>query len=94
MIVSALLGGWTDAQFSLRGYAWQLVNCLLTAAYSLYLSGVIRKLLKQQHGKQQLGEMSMVSEQDADSDTTHTRTHTPAGPACMLYLACIRITPT
>jgi GDP-mannose transporter len=59
MILSALLGGWTDAQFSLRGYAWQLVNCVFTAAYSLYLSGVIRKLMRQ-HGKAQLSEMSMV----------------------------------
>lgn len=60
MILSALLGGVTDASFSLRGYAWQMVNCLFTAAYSLYLSGVIRKLLRQQHDKQQLTEIAMV----------------------------------
>ncbi len=60
MILSALLGGVTDAQFSMRGYAWQLVNCCFTAAYSLYLSGVIRKL-QRQHGRAQMSEMSMVS---------------------------------
>lgn len=33
MIISALLGGWTDLEFSLKGYAWQLINCCFTAAY-------------------------------------------------------------
>lgn len=38
MVLSVFLGGATDAAFSAAGYAWQLVNCLLTAAYALYLS--------------------------------------------------------
>jgi GDP-mannose transporter len=60
MILSALMGGWSDLTFTLSGYAWQLVNCLFTAAYSLYLSGVIRRVSQQQHDKQQLSELSMV----------------------------------
>lgn len=40
MVVSVLLGGATDSQFSAVGYCWQLVNCLFTAAYALYLSKV------------------------------------------------------
>eukprot|EP00199_Chlamydomonas_sp_CCMP681_P000717 CAMPEP_0119105772 /NCGR_PEP_ID=MMETSP1180-20130426/3641_1 /TAXON_ID=3052 ORGANISM="Chlamydomonas cf sp, Strain CCMP681" /NCGR_SAMPLE_ID=MMETSP1180 /ASSEMBLY_ACC=CAM_ASM_000741 /LENGTH=432 /DNA_ID=CAMNT_0007090911 /DNA_START=55 /DNA_END=1353 /DNA_ORIENTATION=+ len=60
MIFSAMLGGVTDMSFSFRGYAWQLVNCAFTAAYSLYLSGVIKKLSHQQHGKAPLSELSMV----------------------------------
>lgn len=42
MIVSAALGGWSDLSFSASGYAWQLVNCAFTAAYSLHLSAVVR----------------------------------------------------
>lgn len=60
MILSALMGGWSDLTFTLSGYAWQLVNCLFTAAYSLYLSGVIRRVSQQQHDKTQLTELSMV----------------------------------
>eukprot|EP00197_Chlamydomonas_leiostraca_P015765 CAMPEP_0202881308 /NCGR_PEP_ID=MMETSP1391-20130828/36339_1 /ASSEMBLY_ACC=CAM_ASM_000867 /TAXON_ID=1034604 /ORGANISM="Chlamydomonas leiostraca, Strain SAG 11-49" /LENGTH=473 /DNA_ID=CAMNT_0049563971 /DNA_START=12 /DNA_END=1432 /DNA_ORIENTATION=- len=60
MVMSALLGGWTDLTFSMNGYAWQLVNCCFTAAYSLYLGGVIKRLSKERHDKQQLSEMSMV----------------------------------
>lgn len=37
MIVSALAGAFTDLQFDAYGYTWQLVNCVFTAAYSLYL---------------------------------------------------------
>ena len=40
MVLSVLLGGATDAAFSAAGYAWQLANCLFTAAYALYLSKV------------------------------------------------------
>ncbi|KXZ50260.1 hypothetical protein GPECTOR_17g898 [Gonium pectorale] len=42
MILSAAMGGWTDLSFSPSGYAWQLVNCVFTAAYSLHLSSVVR----------------------------------------------------
>ncbi|GFR49856.1 hypothetical protein Agub_g11956, partial [Astrephomene gubernaculifera] len=42
MIISAVMGGWTDLSFSPKGYAWQLVNCCFTAAYSLHLSSVVR----------------------------------------------------
>lgn len=42
MILSAALGGWSDLSFSPSGYAWQLVNCVFTAAYSLHLSSVVR----------------------------------------------------
>ncbi|KAG2499701.1 hypothetical protein HYH03_002636 [Edaphochlamys debaryana] len=42
MIISAALGGWTDLSFSASGYAWQIVNCIFTAAYSLHLSSVVR----------------------------------------------------
>lgn len=43
MILSAALGAWTDVSFKAEGYAWQLLNCLFTATYTLYLSSVIRK---------------------------------------------------
>lgn len=41
---SAFCGAATDIEFNAHGYAWQLVNCLLTAAYSLHLRGVIDKV--------------------------------------------------
>lgn len=33
MLVSAVCGAATDLSFSARGYFWQIVNCLFTAAY-------------------------------------------------------------
>ncbi|GAX78300.1 hypothetical protein CEUSTIGMA_g5742.t1 [Chlamydomonas eustigma] len=60
MTLSAFVGGATDLHFNLRGYAWQVANCFFTAAYSLYLSAVIKKASAQQHDKKQLNELSMV----------------------------------
>lgn len=45
MAVSALCASATDLAFDLTGYVWQLVNCLFTAGYSLYLRGVMDKVL-------------------------------------------------
>lgn len=36
-IISAVSGGITDLSFNAVGYAWQIVNCILTAAYSVCL---------------------------------------------------------
>ncbi|EFJ42785.1 hypothetical protein VOLCADRAFT_66734 [Volvox carteri f. nagariensis] len=56
MILSAAMGGWTDLSFSPSGYAWQLVNCVFTAAYSLHLSSVVRAVST----PRRLSELSMV----------------------------------
>lgn len=34
-IISAITGGITDLSFNAVGYAWQTVNCFLTASYSV-----------------------------------------------------------
>lgn len=44
MAVSALCASATDLAFNMPGYLWQLVNCLFTAGYSLYLRGVMDKV--------------------------------------------------
>lgn len=41
MIISAISGGITDLSFHAIGYTWQIINCFLTASYSLTL----RKLM-------------------------------------------------
>ncbi|KAF7840112.1 GDP-mannose transporter GONST1 isoform X1 [Senna tora] len=41
MIISAITGGFTDLSFHAIGYAWQIVNCFLTASYSLTLRRVM-----------------------------------------------------
>ncbi|KAJ6803388.1 GDP-mannose transporter GONST1 isoform X1 [Iris pallida] len=41
MIISAVSGGVTDLSFHAVGYTWQLVNCFLTASYSLTLRRVM-----------------------------------------------------
>lgn len=41
MIISAISGGVTDLQFHAVGYAWQIMNCFLTASYSLTLRRVM-----------------------------------------------------
>lgn len=44
MSVSALCGAFTDLNFNGKGYAWQLLNCCLTAGYSLSLRGIMDKV--------------------------------------------------
>ncbi|XP_062214100.1 GDP-mannose transporter GONST1-like isoform X6 [Phragmites australis] len=59
MIVSAVCGGITDISFHLVGYTWQILNCFLTAGYSLTL----RRLMdtaKQSTKSGSLNEVSMV----------------------------------
>ncbi|WVZ61130.1 hypothetical protein U9M48_011050 [Paspalum notatum var. saurae] len=59
MIVSAVCGGITDLSFHLVGYTWQILNCFLTAGYSLML----RRLMdtaKQSTKSGSLNEVSMV----------------------------------
>lgn len=34
-IVSAVSGGITDLSFNATGYTWQIINCFLTASYSV-----------------------------------------------------------
>ncbi|XP_034902980.1 GDP-mannose transporter GONST1 isoform X1 [Populus alba] len=41
MIISAISGGITDLSFHAVGYAWQIINCFLTASYSLTLRRVM-----------------------------------------------------
>ena len=60
MGASAVCGAATDLAFSLTGYLWQLVNCFFTAAYSLYLRGVMERLVVMTVNKTRLDEFSMV----------------------------------
>lgn len=60
MCASALCGSITDLAFDLEGYLWQLVNCLFTASYSLYLRGVMDKVVGLTVNKTRLDEFSMV----------------------------------
>ncbi|XP_052185703.1 GDP-mannose transporter GONST2-like isoform X1 [Diospyros lotus] len=59
MIISAITGGITDLSFDGVGYAWQIVNCILTASYSLTLRWVMDKA-KQLTRSGSLNEVSMV----------------------------------
>jgi hypothetical protein len=42
--ISAICGAVTDLSFNLGGYMWQIVNCALTAGYSLSLRGAMDKV--------------------------------------------------
>ncbi|EFJ24633.1 hypothetical protein SELMODRAFT_442412 [Selaginella moellendorffii] len=59
MVLSAVAGGFTDLSFHGVGYAWQILNCFLTAAYSLTLRKVM-DTAKQATKSGNLGEFSMV----------------------------------
>ncbi|GFP97102.1 gdp-mannose transporter gonst1 [Phtheirospermum japonicum] len=59
MIVSAISGGITDLSFHAIGYTWQLINCFLTASYSLTLRRVM-DTAKQVTKSGDLNEFSMV----------------------------------
>ncbi|KAL5993018.1 hypothetical protein ACLOJK_013938 [Asimina triloba] len=41
MIISAVSGGMTDITFHAVGYTWQIMNCFLTASYSMLLVAVM-----------------------------------------------------
>ncbi|KMZ68794.1 GDP-mannose transporter [Zostera marina] len=59
MIISAISGGITDLSFHALGYTWQILNCFLTASYSLTLRRVMdtaKKVTKSGN----LNEFSMV----------------------------------
>ncbi|XP_057512392.1 GDP-mannose transporter GONST2-like isoform X3 [Actinidia eriantha] len=58
-IISAITGGITDITFDAGGYAWQIINCILTACYSLTLRRVMDKA-KQLTRTGSLNEVSMV----------------------------------
>ncbi|KAJ8452675.1 hypothetical protein Cgig2_005011 [Carnegiea gigantea] len=68
MIISAISGGITDLSFDTTGYAWQIVNCILTASYSvciicMYLLLTLRMVMdkaKQVTKSGNLNEVSMV----------------------------------
>ncbi|PWA71533.1 sugar phosphate transporter domain-containing protein [Artemisia annua] len=59
MIISAVTGGVTDLSFDATGYTWQLVNCFLTASYSLTLRKVM-DTAKAYTKSGSLNEVSMV----------------------------------
>lgn len=46
IIISALCGAATDMTFTVSGYAWQLSNCVVTAAYSLSLRAAMDTVVK------------------------------------------------
>ncbi|XP_024926243.3 GDP-mannose transporter GONST2 isoform X1 [Ziziphus jujuba] len=59
MIISAISGGITDLSFDAVGYSWQIINCVLTATYSLTLRRVMDEAKKQTKSGS-LNEFSMV----------------------------------
>jgi len=42
MVLSAVIGGYTDIEFHLWGYIWTFLNCISTACYVLFLRKVIK----------------------------------------------------
>ena len=60
MCTSALCGSITDLAFDLEGYSWQPMNCLFIASYSLYLRGIMDKVVALTANKTRLDEFSMV----------------------------------
>ncbi|KAL2956070.1 hypothetical protein AAZX31_18G064900 [Glycine max] len=59
MIISAVSGGITDLSFDAVGYTWQIINCVLTASYSLTLRRVMDEA-KNATKSGSLNEVSMV----------------------------------
>lgn len=60
MTGSALAGASTDSQFTFSGYTWQVVNCVFTSAYALYLRSVMDKVAEHTTDKKRMDENSMV----------------------------------
>ena len=60
VVLSAICGAATDMAFDVYGYVWQLINCFFTAAYSLYLRGVMDKVVMLTQSQTKMNEFSMV----------------------------------
>ena len=60
VVLSAICGAATDLAFNAYGYIWQLINCFFTAAYQLYLRGVMDKVVGMTQDKAKMDEFSMV----------------------------------
>ena len=60
MLVSAFCGALTDLTFDARGYFWQIVNCFITASYSLSIRGAMDAVVEVTKKKRKLSEISMV----------------------------------
>lgn len=60
MVLSALCGAATDLSFNAIGYFWQILNCLFTAAYSLYMRSAMDRVAQHTSDGKRLGEFSMV----------------------------------
>lgn len=58
--LSSMAGGLTDLEFNAAGYAWQLLNCAVTAAYSLYIKKAMGDAAECNEDKEPLTENSMV----------------------------------
>ncbi|KAI4305227.1 hypothetical protein L6164_028606 [Bauhinia variegata] len=59
MIIFAVSGGITDLSFDAVGYTWQIINCILTASYSITLRWVMDEAKKSSISGT-LNEVSMV----------------------------------
>mmetsp|Transcript_11149 Transcript_11149/g.19506 ORF Transcript_11149/g.19506 Transcript_11149/m.19506 type:complete len:352 (+) Transcript_11149:19-1074(+) len=60
MMSSAIMGGMTDVRFTAEGYSWQMVNCVFTSGYALYLSHVMVRVQQHTSDGKRMGEFSMV----------------------------------
>lgn len=60
MLLSAVSGAATDLSFSAVGYFWQILNCLFTAAYSLYMRSAMDRVSEHTTDGKRLGEFTMV----------------------------------
>jgi GDP-mannose transporter len=60
MLLSAMVGAYTDINFTWSGYGWQIANCGFTSAYALYLRSVMDKVSEHTTNKQKMDEFSMV----------------------------------
>lgn len=60
MLASAVVGASTDARFSWSGYSWQILNCVFTSAYALYLRNTMDRVAEYTTHKSKMDEFSMV----------------------------------
>jgi hypothetical protein len=77
MTISALCGALTDISFTFRGYAWQIINCILTAAYSLVLRGTMDKVGQFCRPVQAPRAQRMCCAQELETSEAHLETEGP-----------------
>jgi drug/metabolite transporter (DMT)-like permease len=93
MLVSAVAGASTDVRFTWKGYGWQIVNCVFTSAYALYLRSVMDRVKEHTTDKQKVRPRRTVAQEQAAPQQCTASAAVGFGRACAAAAKADRCRP-